>query len=663
MHVKGCAFMNKAEKLKAAWSLYFSNNNIYPKEGDIKCAYHFTSSEKIYAQYHLLNTQALIITNAAIYFNDIRWSLANICKFAIFQSDSKIFLTKISSSCYCLNFSNTAEAKSFLEQIIKMQSYWLSIATNGSKQREELFIYASEMLSTAINQNTPVHTDILYASLFLLYHTDFKKEIGLKLIEYQFSRGDFDSLLCYVRSLSNAIDNLTISNYIESLFNKHSPKNICLSNKFAYDETQPEIVTKVASLLLKYQNSIEIERDILEGKIRSYSILLQKLSNQPNKYDKYLKLWLNFSAEQIRIAREAIIIQSSLSSPTTLSNIDNYGMFCFNYAILFNNKSVIKYFDSLNLQWNLSTESLSPLSSLFDPIFIAFYRKDLDTYNYLITRSKEFISLSKTLSVIRKRLHSTPINTNSPFYHQESNKILSDIKAQERYIASLKSERVKKKISWQTISNAENRLLNMKEYYQHVTINENNSIKKQIHARYAELKEAEQHVINEIEQIKLYYNNKYSDYISFFAKKEDPFINMMLFSYINPVEFCSKAFYNMTSIIFCYGIPFIVNNDYFLQFKNWDKRKSTHSEDSADFKHENGKHSNTTFKKEAKVSDVKKPYGNNWFSPEAHKDLSVLKHEYRKLILKYHPDSPDGSTEIFIDIQKERAMLIDEMGR
>ena len=96
--------------------------------------------------------------------------------------------------------------------------------------------------------------------------------------------------------------------------------------------------------------------------------------------------------------------------------------------------------------------------------------------------------------------------------------------------------------------------------------------------------------------------------------------------------------------------------------RNNQEKKSNQSNSNRNYKQEK-KQSKSTFKKESKVSDIKKPYGDSWFSPEAHKDLATLKHEYRKLILKYHPDSPEGSAEIFIDIQDERTSIINKLGR
>ena len=53
-----------------------------------------------------------------------------------------------------------------------------------------------------------------------------------------------------------------------------------------------------------------------------------------------------------------------------------------------------------------------------------------------------------------------------------------------------------------------------------------------------------------------------------------------------------------------------------------------------------------------------------WFSSEAMADIGVLKHEYRVLVKKYHPDSTGdrSSAEILRQIMDERALILDSLG-
>ncbi len=56
-------------------------------------------------------------------------------------------------------------------------------------------------------------------------------------------------------------------------------------------------------------------------------------------------------------------------------------------------------------------------------------------------------------------------------------------------------------------------------------------------------------------------------------------------------------------------------------------------------------------------------YEDSWFSPEAHRELSVLKKEYRALVKKYHPDaSGEKDAAIMLLIMNERADILERFG-
>ena len=60
---------------------------------------------------------------------------------------------------------------------------------------------------------------------------------------------------------------------------------------------------------------------------------------------------------------------------------------------------------------------------------------------------------------------------------------------------------------------------------------------------------------------------------------------------------------------------------------------------------------------------VEKPYGDSWFSPEAHSDINVLRTEYHNLAKTYHPDvsSLTHSTQVFQEILQEHTEIINKL--
>ena len=56
---------------------------------------------------------------------------------------------------------------------------------------------------------------------------------------------------------------------------------------------------------------------------------------------------------------------------------------------------------------------------------------------------------------------------------------------------------------------------------------------------------------------------------------------------------------------------------------------------------------------------IQSKYGDSWFSPEAHKNYDIFIKEYHILAKKYHPDN-EGSEVVFLDIQKEKELLLEQ---
>lgn len=59
--------------------------------------------------------------------------------------------------------------------------------------------------------------------------------------------------------------------------------------------------------------------------------------------------------------------------------------------------------------------------------------------------------------------------------------------------------------------------------------------------------------------------------------------------------------------------------------------------------------------------EFRKAYGDRWFSVDANNDEDVLKAEYRVLSSKYHPDLDEKNMDAYLDIKKERALILKKL--
>ena len=67
--------------------------------------------------------------------------------------------------------------------------------------------------------------------------------------------------------------------------------------------------------------------------------------------------------------------------------------------------------------------------------------------------------------------------------------------------------------------------------------------------------------------------------------------------------------------------------------------------------------------KKNSANNIRKPYenGTKWFSMEAYEDIDTLRKEYHELANKYHPDNNPDYIEVFMDIQQERLIILEEL--
>ncbi len=69
------------------------------------------------------------------------------------------------------------------------------------------------------------------------------------------------------------------------------------------------------------------------------------------------------------------------------------------------------------------------------------------------------------------------------------------------------------------------------------------------------------------------------------------------------------------------------------------------------------------FKQYVAAQEGAMAYGDSFFSPQAHRDIKILKQEYRKLVKQYHPDAGGDArdVEIMLMVMNERADILERM--
>ena len=119
----------------------------------------------------------------------------------------------------------------------------------------------------------------------------------------------------------------------------------------------------------------------------------------------------------------------------------------------------------------------------------------------------------------------------------------------------------------------------------------------------------------------------------------------------------SCRLYTYGKIVFATPVDIIIELPY--QEHRIDEEKSKKSGD----RQTESSHYNQDESQKRTGNPVVRPYGESWFSPQAHQDMHKLKEEYHVLAKKYHPDrcQHPRSKEIFQEILNERATILEHM--
>ena len=175
------------------------------------------------------------------------------------------------------------------------------------------------------------------------------------------------------------------------------------------------------------------------------------------------------------------------------------------------------------------------------------------------------------------------------------------------------------------------------------------TISSQIQERIENIKMDLEEVKKEIEHCREIYNTFLDKRIETIKNSEHPFVKRILSMYNEPEkikEYLSNTSYKYQTIIL-EGHHFFVDESLAEEINLWNQNINDKT------RNENNQNEQTESVK------AEKTYGDSWFSPNAHKDVGILRTEYKKLAKMYHPDINPEYSSIFVEINIERSKILD----
>ena len=548
-------------------------------------------------------------------------------------------------------------------RISSMQSYYLINSDKAKKDKLNL------LKQTIKHHTIPLDANSLIILCSLYKDEEFKAYSGEILLKNYFTIGDYYNAITISNELLKYLDKAKTISWINTFLQNSDydivKTELSLDKWISYDslftELEPELLPIVQKIKEKGLLSC-IYNAISNHQISSLPQLYincESIDSTETKERLYIEWWNSIKENNIHNFK-SIENKAFKKSETSSNTSDCIGFSLIHYAILLNNRKTLDYVDMSSESIPVLAYNDPQLSILYNPLFIARYLNDNELFDILFTKTDEYKSLEKSKKIIDRKIAQTVIVINLAKQHR-----LSKIHDKEKQIANYKryikslTTRSKNHYNPQNetqLREAKIRLQNMESELRHLKNSSNNIMTDSVIAASAvklfeNFKEEKKRTEEEIQELKQYFYKYYSEQVSILKEESNVFINYVLSIYSNPHEYINNLHFSDPIIIYYCEKPFIVSKKNYCSFEstfksNYQKRRNTRTEH------------NKSCKSKPHLNEIVKPYGNSWFSPQAHKDIQILRKEYRKLALKYHPDSEMGSSEIFIDIQSERATIL-----
>lgn len=313
---------------------------------------------------------------------------------------------------------------------------------------------------------------------------------------------------------------------------------------------------------------------------------------------------------------------------------DNFGFDILHYALIFGNAQLVERITQ-NLSFTMDEESSNDaLHQIYDYNVIAALCNSSDKYSICASTSPYVQSQMKIHKSLKRRLKLKEIQI------QIQQNVKSQYSKAMREASTLHNREQFEKYR-DNVRNSENLIKQ--------TIKEKEEIQREIFEFENDLDSSIKQTLDKASKTAYALMSSDNDYLKFIVSLVR-----------NPQKFSEMLNQSSYKYLYIYNkLSFVSSEE--LNIKHFDINELNNignefddfwSEEEAEFEDN-----------ENVTQTLEKPYGDSWFSDEAHKNESVLKEEYRKLAKIYHPDVSDNpnSNIVFQEINNERAEILDSL--
>lgn len=423
------------------------------------------------------------------------------------------------------------------------------------------------------------------------------------------------NILKYIKELKNP--NVAFAWHCIEDSDYLADRTIDINQVFEPNSTKEGII----NIYNKYSNKIEYlvairNNNQLDEKDFLFSLNFNKLLDGEQK--ELLSVYYYFRNYSMRALYESVK-ENNYYNNYDVQWKDAYGLSLLHYALMLHNdaaiENCIKKYNTGESILNLDNE----LSILRNYAVVSILTNNASYTKRIISLSSDFEPLYKNIKVIKRKITA-----------QKALVATMDFSASvaERQLNCVSSE-----VSDEMIDEQMDNISGVLDGVE--------SIRESIEALESELEE----IYEEIESLAAVIYDKCAEWAEKIKRSTNPLLKGFLKIYDNNVSYLYDDDFNHFYISDAFGKLFLFYERLF--------EKTVYSSG----KETKEKQEDTI--KEFGNEKVEKLYGDSWFSPKAHSDYKLLIKEFHQLAVKYHPDNNVNTISVFLEIQEEKAIILD----